>query len=81
MKLKYFTVEKEDRNKEDVIKKMRRDLGSMRLFSYAPLVQLSGNTKILELRHNLNNDFVVKIDGPENILKELKAYFYDGGSI
>lgn len=80
-RLKYFTVEKTDRNINDVLSKMRRELGATRLYSYAPLINLGGNTKILELRHDLSNNLLIKIDGPEFLLKELKEYFTNGGNI
>jgi len=60
---------------------MRRELGATRLYSYAPLINLGGNTKILELRQNLNNNLIVKIDGPEFLLSELKEYFSNGGNV
>lgn len=81
MKLKYFTVERSDKNIKDVLSKLRRELGVSRLHAYVPLVALGGNTRILELKKSITSELVIKVDGPEFIMKELYDYFVDGGNI
>jgi len=82
LRLKYITIERADRTKEDVLRKIRRELGRpMRLFSYAPLIQLTGNSRILELKPNMREDFLIKVDGPEFLLKEIKEHFNNGGNV
>lgn len=82
MTLKYFTIERTDRNLQDVLRKLRRELGTMRLHSFIPIVSLGGNTKIIELRQNYGRDgLIVKIDGPEFLIKEIQEYFSKGGMI
>jgi hypothetical protein len=82
-KLKYITVEMTDKTVQDVVRKIRRELGvSMRLYAYTGLIALSGNHRILELRSTLSeNDFLIKVEGPEFLLEEVRQYFFNGGII
>lgn len=82
-RLKYITVEMTDKTTQDVIRKIRRELGvSMRLYAYTGLIALSGNHRILELRATLkDNDLLIKVEGPEFLLEEVRQYFSNGGMI
>lgn len=77
MRLRYLSIDR-DEVFEDVLVKMRRELGAMRLYSYSPPVVLNGNQRVLELKQSLDSTLIVKIDGPEFVIEDLRAHFIKG---
>lgn len=81
--IKYITIEPSERTVKDVLSKIKRELGKpIRLYSYTGLISLLGNKKILELRTSLSeNGLLIKVEGPEFLLEEVRKYFVDGPSL
>jgi hypothetical protein len=70
--LKYITA-KFGEKKEDVLNKLKRELGSgfYSLYSLEKPSSLMGNSKILSLRYRGSNEIRVKIDGPGFLMDDL----------
>ena len=83
MRLKYITVEKTDSELSHVLSKIRRELGrAYYLRARSPLLDLTGNYKILELMTtSIKEDLVVKIEGPSFIMLEVYEHFKNGGAV
>ncbi len=81
MKIKYFSIDKSDETLNDVLIKLKRELGIIKLYSYSPVVVLFGNQRILELKQSLTSDILIKVDGPDFLINELKDYFTNGNFI
>lgn len=79
--LKYFTVEKIDRNIKDILRKMSRELGNIKLYVFKPIETFCGNQRVVELRPAFNSDTIVKVDGPEFMVEAIYRYFEKGAYI
>lgn len=78
MNLIYISIEKSDKTVEDVLVRMKMKLGSINLFSFTPPITLHGNGRVIELRPSLSSELIVKLDGPEFMIEELREKFIKG---
>jgi len=78
----YVVLNKSIDDVQKALKKIKFSLNTNRritLYSFFPLINLMGNKKIIELRKNFtNNDFVVKVEGPDFLIEALDEIFKKG---